>query len=268
MRILNRCRTWIPIHLAAITFTCAFFATIGQPPTPAGANTRQDDCVILLHGLGRTSGSMKLMENFLKDYGYLTINNDYPSTSLSIEKISDYYLPRFIAECGKRSRRIHVVTHSLGGIIFRHYLQEHRLPQGSRIVMLSPPNKGSEVADRFKDQGWYRQLMGPAGQQLTTAPDSLPNRLEPIDYEVGVITGRRTLEPWFSWMIPGEDDGKVSVARARLAEMKDFLVVNHGHTFIMNSHRVKEQVVHFLEHGYFQRSVKKDNPMPDDHSGR
>jgi hypothetical protein len=80
----------------------------------------------------------------------------------------------------------------------------------------------------------------------------LPNRLGPVDVPVGIITGDSTLEPWFSSRVPGPDDGKVSVERARLAEMTDFLVVHKSHGFIMNDPEVIAQTTHFLEHGVFR----------------
>jgi hypothetical protein len=249
-----------PLTAASIAYLALICSAIMAPTAPASAHasTANNECVILLHGLGRTSGSMQFMEKFLAKSGYRTVNRSYPSTSLPIEEVADKYVPHFIDDCGGQAVRIHFVTHSLGGIILRYYLQFNDLPEGSRIVMLSPPNQGSELADRFRDQIWYQWLMGPSGQQLTTDAESLPNRLGPIRLEVGVIAGRKTLEPWFSWMIPGEDDGKVSVDHARLSEMKDFLVVDHGHSFIMNSQEVKKQVRHFLEFGYFLKPTNND----------
>jgi hypothetical protein len=250
-------RFWLFLSLpiALLGFMSCIFTLTPQMMTPVSAQTRGYECVVLLHGLGRTSSSMRSMESVLNDSGYRTVNRDYPSTSLPIEEIAEKFLPQFIAECGGQAGRIHFVTHSLGGIILRYYLQLNGLPPGSRMVMLSPPNKGSELADQLKDQFWYQWLMGPSGQQLTTDPHSLPNKLEPVSIEVGVIAGRKTLEPWFSWLIPGEDDGKVSVDHARLSEMTDFLVVDHGHTFIMNSGEVKKQVIHFLANGFFKKSL-------------
>lgn len=215
------------------------------------------ECVILLHGMGRSALSMRSLEKHLRERGYHTVNRDYPSTSFTIEEIAKKNIPKLIAECKPQASKIHFVTHSLGGIVTRYYLQSNNLPKGSRIVMLSPPNKGSEIADQLQGSAWYKWLTGPAGQQLTTDQNSVPNKLKPINYEVGIITGRRTLEPWLSQFIPGEDDGKVSVKRARLYEMTDFLVVDHAHTFIMNSSLVKEQVTHFLQHGYFAQSSEK-----------
>ena len=122
--------------------------------------------------------------------------------------------------------------------------------------MLSPPNRGSEIADQLREFKLYKFVTGPAGQQLGTDAASIPNQLKPIDGEIGVIIGNSTSDPWFSWLIPGEDDGKVSVARARLDEMKDFLVVEQGHTYIMKKAQVIKQIEHFLKTGEFNHSLQ------------
>ena len=212
-----------------------------------------DASVILLHGMGRTHRSMARMAQALADEGYLVVNLDYPSTEASIETLSEGIVAETVQTCRRKrpSAPIHFVTHSLGGILVRQYLQTRRLPQNSRVVMLSPPNQGSEIADLLKDFFLYRWILGPAGQQLGTAVDAVPNRLAPIDVPVGIITGDSTLEPWFSSRMPGPDDGKVSVERARLPEMADFLVVHQSHGFIMNDPEVIFQVGHFLQYGRF-----------------
>ena len=123
--------------------------------------------------------------------------------------------------------------------------------------MLSPPNQGSELADILKQWKPYQMVMGPSGQELGTDPQSTPNLLGSVNYELGVITGDVSFNPVSSLLIPGPDDGKVSVSRARVAGMKDFLVVNHSHTFIMNSSEVAEEVMSFLKTGAFLHSEKK-----------
>ena len=214
------------------------------------------ECVILLHGMGRTKFSMLRLEEYLSKLNYMVINFSYPSTSKTIEQIARIHIPDAVAQCQNTSiKKIHFVTHSLGGIIIRQYLQTHTLPVGSKIVMLSPPNQGSEIADHFRNVFWYRWSTGPAGQQLTTAKDSLPNRLKSINVDVGIIAGTKSIEPWFSSLIPGKDDGKVSVKRTQLDEMKDFLSVPHTHTFIMCSLKVLRQIKNFLKHGKFDHSI-------------
>jgi triacylglycerol lipase len=222
-----------------------------------GKKNHMEACVILLHGMGRSHRSMATMATHLANMGYRVANLDYPSTQASIETLSQGIVAESVQRCRlpRPSVPIHFVTHSLGGILVRQYLQAHCLPPGSRVVMLSPPNQGSEIADLMKDFFLYRWIMGPAGQQLGTSAASVPNRLGPVDVPVGIITGDSTLEPWFSSRVPGPDDGKVSVESARLAEMTDFLVVHKSHGFIMNDTEVIAQTIHFLEHGEFRHGT-------------
>jgi hypothetical protein len=160
-----------------------------------------------------------------------------------------------------------MVSHSLGGILIRQYLQNHTLPEDSRIVMLSPPNQGSELADHLRSFRLYHWITGPAGQQLGTQPDSVPRQLGPVDAPVGVITGSTSWNPFYSYLIPGPDDGKVAVEHARLQEMADFLVVPASHTFIMEDDDVIAQTIHFLQLGRFdhQGGLRKEN-VPDETS--
>lgn len=198
---------------------------------------RADDCVVLLHGLGRTHLSMTVMQFALENSGYTVWNEGYPSRSATVEELSSV-VGEAVDECrARKARRIHFVTHSMGGILVRAYFRDHRVPDAGRVVMLAPPNRGSEIVDANRERWWFQMATGPAGQQLGTAPDSLPNTLPPLPLEVGVIAGRY--------------DGKVPVERARLAEMKDMLVVDSAHTFIMNSPTVIRQVKAFLKDGAF-----------------
>jgi len=212
----------------------------------------EKDCVILLHGLGRTSLSMINIELALKSK-YTVVNFSYPSTQKSIEELV-VAVEDGIAKCREStSPKIHFVTHSLGGILVRKYFQDNSVEEASRVVMLGPPNQGSEIVDNYKESWWYKLATGPAGQELGTDKDSLPNQLRPIPLEVGVISGTRSSDPWFSGLFDGESDGKVSVDSTRLEEMKDLLLVERGHTFMANSSKTVEQILYFLEQGEFKR---------------
>lgn len=207
------------------------------------------ECVILLHGLGRTEDSMSWIANRLSEQGYEVWNEGYPSTTQDIQTLSRNSIDPAIRHCEKYLAT-HFVTHSLGGILVRYYLQGKDFD--GRIVMISPPNQGSEVPDVLREIELFKSLLGPAALQLGTDESSLTKSLTPIRGEIGVITGDSTSDPWFSWLIPGPDDGKVSVKSAQLEEMQDFLVVPHGHTFIMLFPGVIEQVLYFLQHGKFK----------------
>ena len=212
----------------------------------------QADCVILLHGLARSASSMEPLAEFLGEQGYEVVNVDYPSRHYTIEELADVAVPAALDQCGDAGR-VHFVTHSMGGILVRQYLAHHQLDDLGRVVMMGPPNQGSEVVDKLGTLPAFEWLNGAAGLQLGTGPDSLPLALPPADFELGIIAGTASINPMLSTMIPGDDDGKVSVVRAQLEGMNDFLTVPATHTFLMQNDEVMRQVAYFLSHGSFLR---------------
>ncbi|MFZ1987065.1 MAG: alpha/beta fold hydrolase, partial [Desulfatitalea sp.] len=208
-----------------------------------------------LHGLGRTHRSMKAMGKALEAAGYRTVNMDYPSRQAPIEELAMQVIPAALDQCREAGPgSIHFVTHSMGGLLVRYYLSREKIANVGRVVMLSPPNQGSEVCDYLHDNFFYRWYNGPAGQQLGTGPEDMPARLGPVTYPVGVITGNvhHFFDSWISGIIPGEDDGKVSVERAKVAGMTDFLALPYSHSFIMTQGETIAQTIYFLRHGAFQ----------------
>lgn len=224
------------------------------------------ECVILLHGMGRTYHSMDKMQKALTQAGYHTINLDYPSRKENIESLAAHYPPMALELCRQFNPvAVHFVTHSLGGIVVRAALKKNRPVNLGRVVMLSPPNGGSVVVDHLKQRWYYAWLNGPAGQQLSTAETSVPNRLGAVDYPVGIITGDRQafFDRWMVSYFEGANDGKVSVARAKVDGMADFLVVHQNHTFIMNSDYVQSETIQFLKNGFFSHTHGADGGKKD-----
>jgi hypothetical protein len=201
--------------------------------------------------MAQTSLSMAPLARDLRRAGYAVDNVGYPTRRYDIAQLAQRYLAPAVAAADNNGP-IHLVTHSLGGIIARQYLQSHALPAGSRIVMLAPPNHGSEVAEFVRSWPPYRWMMGTVGQQLGTGAESIVHRLRPVDAEIGVIAGNRTIQPWFSWLIHGADDGAVSVASTRLDGMRDFIVIEASHTLLLVNRRARRQVLRFLRDGSFQ----------------
>ncbi len=228
---------------------------------PAEAATETCECVVLLHGLVRTEKSLVKLEHRLEDNGYCAVNIGYPSRKKAVQELSVDIIPTAIAKCEEKgASKIHFVTHSIGGILVRYYLEHNEVPSLGRVVMLSPPNNGSEVVDKLKDNCIFKWLNGPAGMQLGTDPDSLPKTLGVPRYQVGIITGDRTINPILSLLIPGKDDGKVSIESAKLEGMKDFLIVHKSHALIMNDNEVLKQVTAFIQNGAFIRVQPSEIP--------
>ena len=219
------------------------------------SNPRQSECVILLHGLARSHFSMQRMEKFLRTSGYNVVNINYPSRNLPIDQLAPLAIEQGLETCSQNNNiKVHFVTHSMGGILVRYYMQSHQIPCMGRVVMLGPPNHGSEAADRLKHLPGYGLINGPAGFQLGTAVTDLPQTLGPVNFELGVIAGKRSLNLLLSALLPGEDDGKVTVESTKIDGMRDFITLPTTHTFMMQNHESLFQTLHFLDHGCFNHA--------------
>lgn len=223
----------------------------GPNPTP---RPTLDAYVVLLHGLRQSSESMEKMKQGLLSHGYNVINVDYPSTDHTIEYLASVNLQDTLESIRKKSpSKIHFVTHSLGGIIVRYYLKHHNISNLGRVVMISPPNQGSKLVDLFKDQAVLERIYGPAAKQLSQKEGSLVRRLGPVDFDLGIIAGNRSFNPLYSALLPGPDDGVVTVESMKVQGMKDFIVLPQTHAFIMKDENTIAQAIYFLEHGVFNR---------------
>lgn len=218
----------------------------------AYAEAVKGDYVVILHGIARSSSHMQPIAEALKKQGYDVINLDYPSTRYKLEElvenINDDLSKKLVED-----KTVNFVGYSMGGILVRAIIKEHKPEKLGRVVQLAPPNHGSEVADFMKDNYLYKKIFGPAGAQLTTNNKDTEKLLGKVDYELGVIAGNSSIDPFSSYIIDGDDDGKVSVESTKINEMTDHIVVSASHTFFPSNADVQKQVIYFLKNGKFNK---------------
>jgi triacylglycerol lipase len=201
--------------------------------------TAPRELVVLVHGMGRTLGSMWPLERTLEAKGYEVLNFGYSSTCCEIPELGEQLRDTVLRHLDARHTAVHFVGHSLGGILIRWVLTRDTLPpRVGRVVMLAPPNQGSHTADRYTPLvGWLLRPM----QELRTDSASTVQRLPPLrGIEAGVIAG--------------DDDGKVDIRETHLPGGTDHIVVDGTHTFLMGDREVQRQTLAFLRTGRFERA--------------
>lgn len=232
---LGKRATNIALALALTTPACAPRST-GPSSAPApGALAEPREIVVLVHGMGRTRLSMMPLEWALEREGFEVLNWNYSSTCCTIAEPGDQLNERLRETSVAEGREVHFVGHSLGNIVIRWALANEPPVAVGRVVMLAPPNRGSEAADRYSP--WLGWILKPL-PELTTAEGSTARRLLlPPGVEVGIIAGRY--------------DGKVSAAEARLVGQRAHAMVPTGHSFLMLRQDVLRLVLTFLREGGF-----------------
>jgi pimeloyl-ACP methyl ester carboxylesterase len=211
--------------------------------------------VVLLHGLGRTGLSMTLPALALRRAGYQTLM-PYYGLRRSMPEIIDHLAPRLTRFAAGHDGPLHLVTHSLGGLVARALITARRPEKLGRVVMLAPPNGGSELADLVTALGLEGAILGKVGPQLRTRRSAEAERLlGTVDFDLGIIAGDRPFEKIIApRVMPGPHDGKVAVEATRVEGMRDHIVLPVQHTTMINDPRVIAQVLSYLETGAFKRS--------------
>lgn len=222
------------------------------PSAPRTSGRAKPEGVLLLHGIARRAASLRPLERAFRAEGYRTLNLDYPARRESLAALAETVRPA-VADFASEVGHLHVVTHSMGGLVARALLARWRPANLGRVVMLGPPNGGSEVADAFCTRAAYRRIFGPAGLELTTRRDErLSALLGRVDYPLGIIAGDRSIYLLASWLLlPGANDGRVTVARTRVEGMTDHLTLHATHALMMRNRGVIRQALHFVRNERF-----------------
>ncbi len=229
--------------------TCNFL--LASNSIQASELKNDGDYVVILHGIARSSKHMQKLAANLQKNGFDVINLSYPSTTYTIEDLTDI-INKEITQKTIANKPIHFIGYSMGGLMVRALIHKYNYKNLGRVVQLAPPNQGSEVVDFVKNFWPYKKIFGPAGQQLITDQSAVKHLFGEVNYELGIIAGNATIDPISSAIIPGENDGKVAVERTKLERMKDHIVVSASHTFFPSNKEVQNQTLYFLKNGNFK----------------
>lgn len=209
--------------------------------------------VVILHGIAKSNSHTKKLANFLAQNNYEVINLNYPSTKYQLEELSKIIYDEINAKINHNTK-LNFVGYYMGGLLVRIILNKYKFKNLNRVVHLATPNHGSEVADFLQNNYLFKKIFGPSGQELTTNQEKIKHLLNgKIYYELGIIAGSLSFDPISSLLIPGQDDGKVSIRSTKLPGMKDHVIIKSSHLFFPSNKEVQRQTLHFLQEAKFSK---------------
>jgi len=229
----------------------SFFA-LTPPVIAAETQTMAINRVVLVHGLGRSSLSLWLLEKRLVDAGFEVITLDYASltqgTNAALAQVQTQ-----MQHCCADDQPLHFVGYSLGGLMVRGFLADPNnagfLQRLGQVVMIGTPNHGTAAVEAVAAQVWFK-LLGETTASLGQGEMSFANQLPPPRFAAGIIAGNS------SWgmadaILAEPSDGLVPVSSTKLANMKDFLLVNANHSMLRYNTIAAQETIYFLRHGVF-----------------
>ena len=226
-----------------------------SPETVASMENKGTDYIVMIHGLWNRSSRLADFEDYFTTRGYQVLNLNYPSTEGSIEELEKLYLrPVINAIPAKSEQKIHFVTHSMGGILLRQYFKKNTLKQAGKVVMISPPNQGSQWADMLKNHPFYKSIAGPAAYDLRTVDNAFLADLGPADFYLGIIAGDKSYFSGSEDTLPGADDGMVAIENMKLQGMKDMITIHDDHRGLTKNREAIRQTEYFLLNGSFNHN--------------
>ncbi len=219
-------------------------------------NANDRELVVLLHGLARSKIAMWKLASRLERAGFLVQRIGYKSITGTRDEILADIGRQIQMCCAGHNHAVHFVGHSLGGLFIRAYLQDNRVENLGRVVLIGTPNQGAEIIDKFRHK-WWVQFLGPTALALGTDDNSFPNSLKLPYYAVGVIAGVSDSDN--EDILPGLDDGLISVESTKIeSAMTDFTIIETGHSAMRYNSEVAKQTVAFLKNGRFTRETEPE----------
>ena len=199
-----------------------------------------NDIVVLVHGLAGSRLDMWPLGRRLKRRGYAVRNWTYRTIGQRIETHAERLAEDLLATAGDMpAGKIHLVTHSMGGIIARKMFANHEIDKLGRVLMLAPPHRGSHAARKLAPYvGW----LTPSLKQLSDAEDSfvnqLPNSFQSADIEFGIVEATK--------------DRVIEQGAVLLDGYRDYARVKGHHGVLAWYPQTIQLAENFLVHGSFK----------------
>jgi pimeloyl-ACP methyl ester carboxylesterase len=235
------------LFIAFIFLTACAGLNTSIPILPSG----EKEVVYLLHGLGRSRFAMWVLASRLEDAGFLVNNIGYSSINETPEGILLDVSDQINSSLPENNQPVHFVGHSLGGLMIRAYLEDTKVKNLGRVVLIGTPNKGTTLVDYYQDS-WWMQMVGPTALALNTDEDSFPNSIADPYYPVGIIAGISE-DNNNEDVLPGEDDGLVSLESTKVNGMTDITIIKSSHWMLRYDQDVASQTIEFLRNERFQK---------------
>jgi len=204
--------------------------------------------VVFIHGLWMPGFDMALLRRRVHRCGYKVQQFHY-STVRKTPYEAAIELHDFLHKIEEKP--IHIVAHSLGGLVARHLLHQYPNQVDGKIITLGTPHQGSQIAELFMQTRFGSVLLGKSIEQglLGHAPSWQANQ------KLGIIAGEGRMGVGRFFKHSKEPfDGTVAVSETKLEGMSDHITINSSHSGLLFNKTVAKQVCNFLEHGHFQHN--------------
>ena len=213
--------------------------------------------VIVLHGLGEGRRSMRPLVDFLrKNIDATVLSFGYASTSTGIDDHGRALAG--VIQGLPAADSISFVGHSMGNLVVRRWMglaAEDDLARVRRMVMLGPPNQGSELAQMVAKIGVLAALSNGAARELVLDWQRISQDLAVPPCPFGIVAGGKGDDRGYSSFLAGDDDAVVRVEETRLQGAHDFLLLPVHHAAMMKHQGVQQATATFLKTGQFQAAA-------------
>jgi esterase/lipase len=215
-------------------------------------NSHAQECVVILHGFGKTNKSMSKIAAFLSEHDYQVINITYPSIKQDITSITEKHIKPLIKPYFQKPNKVHFVGYSMGGVITRHIIESNKIENIGNVVLIASPIQGSDLSSIIIKNDFLRWVFGPAVRDIATQSSIIKSLNSKPHYPVGIITASKSHNPITSlFLLKGPNDGTVTLASTKIYNANDNVMIDANHNSILYLKETQIQILSFLKNKRF-----------------